>query len=489
MELLRKFKETFFSILPIVVFVVIINFLLIPLGDLFPRFLTGSLLLFVGLTLFSFGADVALVPFGERLGSALVKKRSIPLMLVIGFFIGFIITIAEPDVTVLADQVVDINPAVNKTVFILLIGLSIGLFLDLGFFRTLKRWPMKWVYLIGYGLIFILAALFGGEFLSVSFDSGGATTGPMTVPVILALGIGVSHIVSGGEKEGGFGFVGVASMGPILIVLVLSIFLPDASSSAASSDLGAIGMTSLTSVLLFCLKETADAIVPLLAIFLLFQPLFFKGSARWVIKMLFGFVYTFVGVTLFLTGVKYGYINAGTYLGHQMIVQGYGGILIPLAFVIGAVIVFAEPSVQVLVKQVETVSAGHIKKSLVYVFLAVGVGLSVAFSIIRAMYGISMWYFIGPGYFLAVLLSFFCPQMFTGIAFDSGGVASGPMSTSFVLALAIGTSMGSGTDPMSDAFGLVGLIAMMPIVTVQILGIIVQIKERKSMKQQERSQK
>lgn len=480
MDLINKFKETFLSIVPIFLFVLLVNFTMVPLGFLLPRFLLGSLLLFVGLTLFMFGADAAMVPFGQRLGSAIVRRRKVWLLLVISFALGFIITFAEPDVHVLGEQAAKAGLPIPKLELVGFIALSIGVFLCLAFVRTLKKWKMKWVFIIGYAIIYLCALFADGQIHPIAFDSSGATTGPMTVPLILALGLGVSHTLSAGEDDGGFGFVGVASIGPIVIVMILGLFVNFG--HASNLGMGELELGSLGSCLLSGFEETATAILPLVVIFLILEPIFIKGSYRYVTRTLFGFLYTFLGIMLFLAGVKYGYLDTGTFIGKQLIALGFGKWVVLIGFLIGMIIVFAEPSVAVLVKQVQEVSAGHIKPALVYAFLAVGVGLAVALSALRAITGLSIWVFVGPGFALSLILSLFTPQMFTGIAFDSGGVASGPLCSSFVLSLIIGVSIGSGTEPMSDAFGLVGLIAMMPIVSIQILGILVKFKERRRKK-------
>lgn len=474
MDFIAKLKETLTSVLPIIVIVLILNFTVAPLGDKLLPFLLGGLLLVLGLSLFLAGTDIGMVPVGEKLGSVLAQRRSVPLMMAMGFVIGFSVTLAEPDITVLANQIHSMNPAINSKVLVVMIALGLGLFVDMGLLRTFLGFPLKWLLIGFYLLVFALVVFIDQGMVSICFDASGATTGPLAVPFLLALGLGVSASTKHGD-DSSFGLTGVASIGPILAVAIMALL----SHSSGGSDIAASGSVThgFGHVILSKLKDTAIGFGPLFLIILVLQFTLLHFPKVKFRKMVLGMVYSFIGIVVFLTGVDFGFVEVGRYLG-QTISRNYSPVLVVgLALVFGGIVVLAEPAVWVLTHQVETVTAGRLKRSMVLVFICIGVALSVALAMIRILFSINYLWFVFIGVGSALLMTLFTPSLFTGIAFDSGGVASGPMSATFLLSFAIGVS-GSA----SMGFGLVGLVAISPLISIQILGIIFRIKERKGKK-------
>ena len=488
MNILRKFKETAISVLPVMAIVFLLGLTIVPLpGAMLLRFFISGLLLIIGLTIFLLGVDLGIQPMGERSGAALTRKKSLPLLLVVAFIIGFIVTAAEPDNQVFGDQVRGVFPQVNKLAFTFVIAGGVGLFLMLGLLRTVANLSLKWTLFICYTLLFVVAFFTPESFIGIGFDSGGATTGPMTVPFIMALGLGVSS-VRAGKDDNSFGLTGVASVGPVLAVIVYAIVIGKGGLSTGSETT----MTSDTitavpeliegplTILSSALHESYTSIAPLLGLFLIFQVLLLKMTARQVVRMLIGFVYSFVGLTVFLAGVYGGFMQTGKLLGEQFGLLAFerGGIwlfaLILAGLLLGAIIVCAEPAVWCLSEQVETVSGGTIRRRVLLAFLSVGTAIAIGLAMWRAVAGFDIKLLLVPGYIVAMLLMIFCPELFTGIAFDSGGVASGPLTSTFVLSFTIGAaSAGSGS---ADSFGVIALVAMMPLIAIQIMGIIFKIK-------------
>lgn len=476
MDFIRKLRETLTSVLPIVVIVLVLNFTIAPLGSMLWPFLLGAVMLVAGLSLFLAGTDIGMAPVGEKLGSVLAHKRSVVLMLAIGFIIGFVVTLAEPDVTVLASQVHSLNPAIPERLLILMIALGLGIFVDIGLMRTVLGYPLKWVLLVSYLIVFGLITFIGQSMASISFDASGATTGPLAVPFLLALGLGVSASTSH-EKDSSFGLTGIASVGPILAVAAMSMAVAS-SGEAGTLAAEAEAASGFGASLLAMLKNTAIGFGPLFGIILVLQFVLLRFPRVKFRKILMGMLYSFIGIVIFLTGVDFGFVEVGRYLG-QTISQNYSPVLvIILALVFGGIVVIAEPAVWVLTTQVETVTAGRIRKSLVMVFLCFGVSVAVALAMVRIFFSINYLWFVFLGVGASLLMSFFTPALFTGIAFDSGGVASGPMSTTFLLSFAMGVS---GSAEMG--FGLVGLVAISPLIAIQILGLIFRFKERKGKKE------
>lgn len=468
----EKIRESAVSVLPILVIVVILCLCIVPMRtDLLLTFLIGALLLTVGMGLFSLGAEQSMTLIGSRIGTALTKTKNLPLILGVSFLLGFAITVAEPDLQVLAGTV----PHIEKTVLLAVVGAGVGLFMSLCMVRILYGIRLRWVLLVCYAIVFALAAFTDKNFLSIAFDSGGVTTGPMTVPFILALGLGVSNIRSdSGAKADSFGLVALCSIGPILAVLILGLFYRDSSGVAELTEVSYASTTVIGSAFLGAipvyLKEMAVAMLPIVGIFLIFQLAMFRMNRRSFWKIMVGILYTYVGLVLFLTGVNVGFSSLGAELGVALAEGDRSWLLIPLAALLGWFIISAEPAVGVLEKQIEDVSAGAIPGKTIKASLSVAIALAMAFSMLRVVTGISLLWFIVPGYALALILSFFVPDIYTAIAFDSGGVASGPMTATFMLQFMMGTSIALGGDVLCDAFGVVALVAMMPLLSIQAVG-------------------
>ncbi len=473
-----KFHEAFISVIPVMAVVVLLHYTIAPLGPgELAQFLVGGILLIIGLAVFLIGADIGMVPFGQRVGSGLTKQRNLPIILLSVFAIGFAITIAEPDVQVLARQVSAIDPSVSRGLLLVMIGVGVGLFLMLGTMRIVLQLSLRLLLLIFYALVFLVCAFVDPGFIGVAFDAGGATTGPITVPFIMALGIGVAS--SAKKREGddsSFGMVGLASIGPIAAVAAMGLASSGGFSATETGADGSAHPMSLVSRFLFLLPgithEIAAALLPILLLFLLFQAVLLRMPALQMKRKLFGFLYAFIGLVLFMTGVQGGFIPAGQSLGFALGGSNTGPTLVLVGFFLGAVVVCAEPAVWILTEQIEEVSGGYIKRPIMMGALSLSIACAVALGMTRVVTGLSIWYVLLPGYILALVLTRFTPPLFTAIAFDSGGVASGPMSATFVLALTLGASKAAGGNPTTDAFGMIAMIAMAPLVTIQVLGLI-----------------
>lgn len=508
MNILHKFKETAVSVLPVMAIVFLLGLTIVPLEPLLLlRFFISGILLIIGLTVFLLGVDLGIQPMGERCGAALTKKKSLLLLLAVAFIIGFIVTAAEPDIQVFGDQVRSVFPFVNKTSFTFVIAGGVGLFIMLGLLRTVTNLSLKWTLFISYTILFIVAFFASDSFIAIGFDSGGATTGPMTVPFIMALGLGVSSVRAGKENNS-FGLTGVSSIGPVLAVLIYSIVVngggigvgPSTGSGTAGDFSGtAISLSvvpepvegpqlaAISSIIISALHESLTSIAPLFGLFIIFQIFLLKMTARQVIRMLIGFVYSFIGLTVFLTGVYGGFMQTGKVLGESFGALAFtkGGVwtflLILTSVILGAIIVCAEPAVWCLSEQVETVSGGTIKRKMLLVFLSIGTSFAIGLAMWRAIAGFNIKLLLVPGYIIAMVLMLFCPELFTGIAFDSGGVASGPLTSTFVLSFALGAANSSSGS--NDSFGVIALVAMMPLIAIQIMGIVYKIKTSKNQKQ------
>lgn len=477
-NLIEKIKESLSSVLPITIIVLLLHFTIAPMPyGLFVLFIIGSVLLILGMGLFTLGADMSMMPMGERIGSELTKSRKLILLVVVSFIMGFMITVAEPDLTVLANQV----PAIPKVVIIGTVALGVGVFLVIALLRIIFQIKLSLIFIIFYTLIFILAYFTPSSFVPVAFDSGGVTTGPITVPFIMALGLGVAAVRGGkSSHDDSFGLIALCSVGPIIAVLLLGLVY---NSSGSYTDYVILDVNNLSEAIntflfqsLHYFKEVAFAISPILLAFILFQVIFLKLPKSQLIKMSVGVIYTYLGLVIFLTGVNVGFLPAGNYLGKSLGYLEYNWILIPIGMVMGFFIVAAEPAVHVLNKQVEDVTGGSISKKAMLFSLSFGVAISIGIAMLRIVKEISIWYFIVPGYLISLILTFFVPPIFTGIAFDSGGVASGPMTATFMLPFALGAAQAIGVNILTNAFGLVAMVAMTPLITIQALGVIYNIK-------------
>lgn len=473
-QLKEKTRESLASVLPVTAIVFLLSATIVPMetGTLL-LFLIGAVLLIVGMGIFQLGAELAMTPLGQSIGSRMMKGRTIWMIAIICFFMGAIITIAEPDLQVLANQVASIP----NSVLIYTVAAGVGLFLVLAFLRILYRINLAKMLTVLYLLLFILSFFAPDEFTAVAFDSGGVTTGPMTVPFIMALGVGLS--ASRGSKEesdNSFGLVALCSIGPIIMVL-LGIFYNPTDAVYNAAELTHIqytrdAMQQFISVLPQYTEEVLVSILPVIAVFLFFQ-LFTRTYRRHqLLRMSMGFIYTIIGLILFLTGVNVGFAPVGNLLGSSLGSSELKWSLIPIGILVGYFIVKAEPAVQVLNKQVEDITGGTISHRMMNSALSIGVAAAVALAMIRVLTGLNIYWILIPGYAAALIMSRFIPQIFVGIAYDSGGVASGPMTSTFLLPLAMGACTGVGGNVVTDAFGVVALVALSPLITIQIMGLI-----------------
>ena len=480
--LFEKIKESLVSVLPIVIIVALLCLIVTPVSTGYLlAFLVGTLMIVVGMGLFTLGAETSMTVIGNRIGSTLTKSKKLWLILLVSFLLGVAVTVSEPDLQVLAATV----PHIDTTILILTVGVGVGFFLTVCMLRIFLGVRLRWLLLFFYGLVFILAALSDPEYLSVAFDAGGVTTGPMTVPFILALGVGVANIRSDRKAEAdSFGLVALCSIGPILFVLLLGFLYPGAEGSLSVPTVDFESTTEIGTAYFEAIPhymwETAIALLPIIAIFLLFQIFSFKMNPRAFFKICYGILYTYIGLVLFLTGVNVGFSSLGTVLGSELFSGWTKYLLIPLAMCLGWFIISAEPAVYVLQKQIESVSAGAIPGKAIKYSLSIAIAAAMGIAMLRVLTGISIMWFLIPGYAIALILSFFVPDIYTAIAFDSGGVASGPMTATFMLQLMIGTSAAAGGNILTDAFGIVATVAMMPLISIQIVGFIYGRKANKT---------
>ncbi len=473
-NLKEKIKESLSSVLPITVIVLILSITVspMPIGTLM-LFMVGAALLIVGMGFFTLGADMAMLPFGEGAGEQITKIGKLGIILPVCFLIGFIITIAEPELSVLATQV----PSIPNAVIIITVAAGVGIFLVMAMLRILFRVPLKFILLALYVFTFIFSIFIPKSFLAVAFDSGGVTTGPITVPFIMALGIGMSSVRSDRDsQDDSFGLVSICSIGPILAIMLLGIFYTPSGSSYSAISVPLVETTSdvaaaFTTGIPLYLKEVALALLPIMVMFAIFQLITGMFKKRPLKRVGVGVIYTYIGLVLFLTGVNIGFMPAGHYMGTIIGSLDYNWILIPLGMVIGYFIVKAEPAVHVLNKQVAEISNGAVSSKAMQRSLSIGVAISVGIAMLRVVTSISILWFLIPGYLIAIILSFIVPNIFVGIAFDSGGVTSGPMTAAFILPLAMGACEALGGNILLDAFGAVAMVAMTPLITVQIMGL------------------
>ena len=477
MELLKKLKEVGSSIIPILALVALMHFFITPLpaGSL-TSFIIGGFLLIAGLSLFLLGVDIGLLPIGERIGSAATRSKHLLVLLGTGFLVGVVIILAEPNIAVLAEQVKGVNPSISKTSLVSMIAIGVGFYLMVGMVRVVFHLSLRLVYLVSYALLFILFIFSPIEMMGIALDAGGAATGPLSVPFIMAIGIGIARVQKKQNDADNFGYVSLALIGPTLALGILSLFNDGGAASSGEVSVAAAG--NFLSLIQPSLAMTAQALVPLLLLCLFYQFLLLKMPLGQLVRMVTGFVYLFIGLTLFFMGSNGGFIPVGYQIGYA--IGTYNRYLLLLVgVVIGAITVLSEPSVWVLVNQVQEITQGHIKKPLMLVALAIGVGLSLFLAMIRVITGLSIWYFVLPTYALAVLLSFFVPDLFVGLSFDSGSVSSGPMASTFILAFAIGSSVSVGGNPLTDAFGVIIFVSMTPVVIVELLGLVYKRTQKK----------
>ena len=478
-QLKEKIQESMSSVLPITAIVFLLSITIAPLdpGTLV-LFLFGAILLVGGMGLFTLGVDLSMTPMGEGMGVELSRSRGVLIPLLAYFLLGMLTTVAEPDLQVLAEQV----PSIPNLILILTVAVGVGFFLVVAALRIRKGVPLRRLLLVFYLIVFGVAALAPADFIPVSFDSGGVTTGPITVPFIMALGVGIASVRSDrNSASDSFGLVALCSIGPILSVLLLGILYRPEANLPAADILPQVSTTQQAALYFWeafpdYFAEVALALLPIAGLFLLFQLITHRFHGRALLRIASGVVYTYLGLVLFLCGVNVGFLPAGQWIGGTVATSGQSWLLVPIGMLIGFFIVKAEPAVAVLTKQVEEVSNGAISHRAMGYALSIGVCASVGLAMVRVLTGIHIFWLLIPGYVLSLGLTFLVPPIFTGIAFDSGGVASGPMTATFLLPFAQGACSALGGNMMTDAFGIVAMVAMTPLITIQVMGLSSQVR-------------
>ncbi len=486
-KLLEKAQEALSAVLPIILVVLVLGLTVAPIpSGVMLSFLFGAVLLVIGMMFFSVGAEVAMEPMGEHVGARVTRTKNLPLILILGFFMGVMITVSEPDLQVLARQV----QAIPDLVLILSVAVGVGAFLVLALLRIFFHFSLRLLLLGFYLLLLGLFFLAPESFRAIAFDSGGVTTGPMTVPFIMAFGIGIAAIRSDSNaREDSFGLIALCSVGPILAVLILSMIYR--AEGAAYSPLAVTNVADSIELRTFFgggfpvyMKEMLFSILPITVFFFIFNFIMIRLNYNLLSRIGLGILYTYIGLTIFMTGANYGFMPAGAYLGQTLGELPYYWIIVPVGLVIGYLVVRAEPAVYVLMRQVEDLTDGAITGNSLKLSMCAGVGISVGLSMLRMILHINIMWLIVPGYALALGMSLLTPGLFTAIAFDSGGVASGPMTATFLLPMAMGLCTATGGDIAKDAFGVVALVAMTPLITIQALGLVYRYKNRRRKQEQ-----
>ncbi len=469
------------SVLPIAAIVLILSVTLAPMNSgILVLFVFGTVMLILGMSLFTIGSGMSMQPLGEGIGVQINKSKKFLVSVIVCFVLGMLITIAEPDLQVLAEQV----PSIPNLALILSVAVGVGIFLVVSLVRTRKGLPLSRLLIFFYGIIMILACFAPKDFIPTAFDSGGVTTGPITVPFIMALGAGMASIRSDKHSgEDSFGLVALCSIGPILSVLILSIcFSP--SPETTETVVGEYLTTKeafryILGEMPVYGKEVLIAFLPIVAVFLIFQLLYKRFHKHQLLRISVGLIYTFIGLVLFLTGANAGFMPAGRLIGAEIAGGTHKYWLIAVGVLMGYFVVSAEPAVHTLKKQVEEVTNGAISQNSIGYALSIGVGVSVGISMLRVLTGIPIYPFLIGGYVISLAITFFVPPIYTGIAFDSGGVASGPMTTTFMLPFAMGACEAVGGNIMTDAFGIVAMVAMTPLITIQVMGLYGEVKRKR----------
>jgi len=487
--LVDKFKEVLTAVSPIVIIVIILNFTLVDIPNLLLfQFIIGAIAIVLGLSILLFGIEIGVLPFGNHMGSSFLKSNKMWYVIIVGFLLGFFVNIAEPDLQVLAHQVSSVMGGyIPMYVILIAVSIGTGIMLALGVTRIVKSISLRIMFIVTYGIIFLLAIFSSSDMLAIGFDASGATTGALTVPLVLALSVGVASMKkdSKSSEEDSFGLVGIMSTGAILGVLILNLFVKtdnitgmlEIHNKETQSLLGPF-LAEIPKVAV----ESFIALLPLVLVLIIFQKIKFHLKPQAFGKIFLGFLYTYIGLIIFLVGAHAGFMNVGNIIGSQLAEYDNKVILVVAGFVLGMVVILTEPAVYILTEQIENVTSGYIKRKTVLFTLSIGVAFAVGLSMLRIVVpGIQLWHYLVPGFLIALILMFFVPPLFVGIAFDSGGVASGPMTATFVLAFAQGASNTiEHSNILIDSFGVIAMVAMTPLIALQVLGLIYKLKSQKS---------
>ncbi len=485
MKVLRaRLKEVSLAVAPVTAMVVLLNFTFTPLSPvLLIRFLIGAALIVAGLAAFLFGVDIGLNPIGNSIGSALAKSNKLWIVIISALALGFFISAAEPDLHILAGEVDSVTSGlISQFKLVVVVSAGIAVLLCVGFIRILYNIPLHIILSVSYFIIFILSLFTTREFLAISFDASGATTGALTVPFMLALAVGVTRLKkdSKASEKDSFGLVGIVSAGAVMSVMIMSIASGGGSLTGImpAHEASASVIAPFLSSLPVAAGNVLLALLPIVLIFAVLKRIVFGLSKKAILRVFFGLLFTYAGLVVFLTGVNAGFMDVGGKIGFLLASMDKKSILVIMAFILGFATILSEPAVHVLTRQIEDVTSGYVKKKAVLITLSTGIGAAMALSMLRIMIPeIQLWHYLLPGYAIAVAMSFFVPKLFVGIAFDSGGVASGPMTATFMLAFAHGAADATkGADVLVDGFGMIALVALTPLIALQIMGLIYKIK-------------
>jgi hypothetical protein len=486
--LTSKLKENSKSIAFLVIFVLIINFLIIPLGiPLIIRFVFSSILVVIGLTLFLVGIDLGITPFGLETGSYLAKTNKLFILIISGIVLGFIISIAEPGLILFANQVDQITHSqITEQSIIISVSFGLALLIALGFIRIIYNLPLFKILLVLYILIFLFAFFVQKEFISISFDASGATTGVLAVPFLLSLSVGISKLKKDSKQseKDSFGMVAIASTGAIFSLMILSLFSNNLNFLGETSEFEYYGneiFRPFLSLIPISFSNSFLALFPLIAVFIFMQVFFIKLKKKTFIRLFKGFIYALLGLSIFLLGINSSYMEVGHKIGFSIRELDNYTLLLIVSFILGFLTIISEPAVFILTNQIEEITSGYIKKTLVLIPLALGVGIAIALAVLKILFNeIELTHYLIPGYFISLALMFIVPKLFVGIAFDAGGVATGPLTATFILSFMTGVSDANGSNNLVlDSFGMIALVALAPIITLQILGFIYKLKSVK----------
>lgn len=478
-------KEVLSAVLPVVVIVSFLHFFVVPLeSKQYISLLIGSVFVILGLTLFLFGIDTSIDPIGSSIGSLLSHSESIAAVISVSLVLGFFISYAEPDLHILANQVSGVTGGkISGALLVVSVSIGVSVLMTLGLLRILKNFKLKYAFTLIYGTIFALGLFSNQNILAISFDASGSTTGALTTPFILSLASGVSAMRKDSKvgEAGSFGLVGIASGGAVIGMMVAGFFVDIRDMAGKAIEAESYGAGFIKNYFIKMpniMKEILISLGPIIIAYVFFQIFFFKHRGEFLSSIIKGLVMSYSGLVLFLTGVNAGFMDVGRQMGIALASLSNPVILLIVAFILGLVTVLAEPAVLVLTHQVEDITGGYVRQSLVLIFLSIAVGLAILFSSIRILVSdIQLWMYLLPGFFIAVLLAYRIPELFVGLAFDAGGVASGPMTATFSLAFMQGiASQRPQADVLTDGFGMIALVALMPIIAIELLGFIYTIK-------------
>lgn len=487
--ILEKFREVITSILPFAIIVVLLSLFVTPLGaDVLGRFLVGAVFITVGLPIFLQGIDLSISPMGEMMSQSLIKRGGVRGILIGAFIFGFVVTFAEPDMNILSNQVSAVTMGqVGKSLLLLVVSAGVGLLVSLGILRMLRTLSLVRFLTFAYLAVLGLALFVNGDYLAIAFDANGSTTGSITVPFLLALASGITAITRTDSTEAidSFGLLGVASIGAIVAVLLLGILSgnPQLTGALPATEVVSGGIiSSFLSELPRMAWESVIVLAPVVLLFVIMSVTSIKLRRRGIRRLAIGLLYTWLGLALFLAGVNAGFLNAARQLGYQIAELDKSWLLILVGILFGVVTIPAEPSVHVLTHQIEAETAGSIKARTVMLTLAGGVGAAVGLGILRILVPeLQLWHILLPGMAIALVLAHFIPRIFVGIAFDSGGVASGTMTATFILPFAQGAAERIPTaNVVTDGFGVISIVAMTPLIALQMLGVVWEIKRKRS---------